>query len=62
MIEGEWSYLGVYRHVPNQHPFSQSVDLYRSDRKGHLLKVDGTDYYVVKCPSIAGLPAPHDMR
>lgn len=39
MIEGKWSCMGVYLHAADQYPYSQSYDYYRSDRKGHLLKL-----------------------
>lgn len=39
LVEGKWGSLGVFLHLPEEQPYSQSFAYYRSPRSGHLLRV-----------------------
>ena len=39
LVEGKWGWMGVYLHRLTDSLYGQKVDLYRSERRGHALRV-----------------------
>ena len=38
LVEGKWSCLGCYMHMPEQYPYRYGWTFYRSTRQGHVLR------------------------